>query len=57
MMNEARLSGIGTLQFIGAKQIVLNEYLGGVMIRYAATHSEADDSQNIDNTKPAPQDL
>lgn len=35
----------------------LNEYLGGVMLRYSASHSEADDSQNIDNTKPAPQDL
>ena len=57
IMNDTRLSGIGKLQFMGAQQLVLNEYLGGVMIRYSASHSEADDSQNIDNTKPAPQDL
>ena len=57
IMNDTRLSGIGKLQFLGAQQLVLNEYLGGVMLRYSASHSEADDSQNIDNTKPAPQDL
>ena len=57
IMNDTRLSGIGKLQFLGAQQLVLNEYLGGVMLRYSASHSDADDSQNIDNTKPAPQDL
>ena len=57
IMNDTRLSGIGKLQFLGAQQLVLNEYLGGVMLRYSASHSEADDSQNIDSTKPAPQDL
>lgn len=57
IMNDTRLSGIGKLQFLGAQQLVLNEYLGGVMLRYSASHSEADDSQNIDNTKPALQDL
>lgn len=57
IMNDTRLSGIGKLQFLGAQQLVLNEYLGGVMLRYSASHSEADDSQNIDNTKPVPQDL
>ena len=57
ILNNTKLSGIGTLQFMGASQIVLNEYLGGVLLRYVATHSEADDSENIDNTKPAPQDL
>jgi hypothetical protein len=57
IMNDTRLSGIGKLQFLGAQQLVLNEYLGGVMLRYSSSHSEADDSQNIDNTKPAPQDL
>lgn len=57
ILNNTKLSGIGTLQFMGASQIVLNEYLGGVLLRYVATHSEADDSENVDNTKPAPQDL
>jgi len=57
ILNEAKLSGIGTLQFMGASQVILNEYLGGVMLRYQAVHSEADDSENIDNKLPAPQDL
>lgn len=57
ILNETKLSGIGTLQFVGASQLVLNEYLGGVMLRYSATHSEADDSQNIDNNLPAVSDL
>lgn len=42
IMNEARLSGIGTLQFMGASQVVLNEYLGGMIIRYIATHGSDD---------------
>lgn len=42
IMNNTKLSGIGTLQFIGASQIVLNEYLGGVMLRYVATHGTDD---------------
>jgi hypothetical protein len=57
ILNESRLSGIGTLQFLGASQLVLNEYLGGVLLRYVATHSEADDSENRDNDLPAPVDL
>jgi hypothetical protein len=57
ILDQTKLSGIGTLQFMGASQLVLNEYLGGVMVRYLATHSEADDSENIDNTLPAPQDI
>lgn len=57
ILNETHLSGIGTLQFVGASQLVLNEYLGGVLLRYVATHSEADDSKNRNNDYPAPQDL
>lgn len=57
ILNESHLSGIGTLQFLGASQLVLNEYLGGVLLRYVATHSEADDSENRDNDYPAPNDL
>lgn len=55
ILNETKLSGIGKLQFVGATQLVLNEYLGGVMLRYTATHSDADDSERIDNSLPAPQ--
>jgi len=53
ILNGERLSGIGTLQFLGASQLVLNEYLGGVLLRYVATHSKADDDEHIDNTLPA----
>ena len=56
ILNEARLSGIGTLQFLGASQLVLNEYLGGVLIRYVATHGH-DDEGHINPNLPAPQDL
>lgn len=57
ILNESHLSGIGTLQFLGASQVVLNEYLGGLELTYQATHSEADDSENRDNNYPAPNDL
>jgi hypothetical protein len=53
ILNEARLSGIGTLQFLGASQLVLNEYLGGVLIRYVATHSENSDSEKIYDKLPS----
>lgn len=42
IINNSRLSGIGKLQFIGASQIVLNEYLGGILLRYVATHGSDD---------------
>lgn len=57
ILNETKLSGIGTLQFMGASQVVLNEYLGGVILRYVATHSDADDSERIIQALPAPQNL
>lgn len=57
ILNESRLSGIGILNFMGAQQIILNEYLGGVMLRYVATHGRPDDSETINPNLPAPQDL
>lgn len=57
MLNETKLSGIGTLQFLGASELVLNEYLGGIVLRYIATHGYPDDSATIDPTLPALQDL
>lgn len=57
MLNGTKLSGIGTLQFMGASEIVLNEYLGGIILRYISTHGNADDSEKIDDNLPAPQDL
>ena len=42
ILNESRLSGIGTFQFAGCNEIVLNENLSGYCLIYAATHG-ADD--------------
>lgn len=53
IMNDTRLSGIGKLQFLGAQQLVLNEYLGGVMLRYSASNSEANDSEKVNNSLPS----
>jgi hypothetical protein len=57
ILNETKLSGIGTLQFLGASELIMNEYLGGIMLRYVATHGRGDDSTTIDPELPAPQDL
>lgn len=43
VMNNARFTGIGELQFLSASEIVLNEHLAGVMLRYVATQSEEAD--------------
>ena len=50
ILNESRLTGIGTLQFLGASQ--LNEYLGGIMLRYIATHGR-DDIEKINPELPS----
>jgi hypothetical protein len=58
ILNDTKLSGIGTLQFMGATQVVLNEELGGLIVRYVATHNFAngDDAETINPEWPAPQD-
>lgn len=43
IMDGTKLSGIGTLQFLSASQIVLNEYLGGILLCYVATHEKKED--------------
>lgn len=54
ILNGEKLSGIGTLQFLGASQLVLNEYLGGVLLRYIATNSNlSNDIEKIDNDLPS----
>lgn len=42
ILNDSKLSGIGRLQFIGASEVVLDERLAGVLMRYQATHSSDD---------------
>ena len=42
MFNDKHLSGIGTLQFLGANQIVLNDEFAGLTLMYSAIHGEED---------------
>ncbi len=43
ILDGTRLSGIGELRFLGASQVILNEYLGGIVLRYVATHEKQED--------------
>ncbi len=56
LLNESHLTGIGKLQFMGASQIVLNEFLAGIMLRYVATHGREDD-EHLDPSLPTVFDL
>lgn len=42
ILNGARLSGIGQLNFLSADEMILNEDLSGYMLRYAAVHGVDD---------------
>ena len=42
MFNGKRLTGIGTLQFMGANQLILNENYAGICLMYSAIHGEED---------------
>ena len=50
-MKDAKLAGIGKLQFLGAQQVPLNEYWGGMALMYITTHGEDEDfNPNINET-------
>lgn len=51
ILNGTRLTGIGTLNFIGAGQIVLDEEHAGMVVRYIATHGD-DDKEKFEETWP-----
>lgn len=53
MFDNKHFSGIGTLQFLGANQIILNEEFAGVSLMYSAIHGE-EDRKNLSN--PAKQE-
>lgn len=53
MFNDKHLSGIGTLQFLGANQIILNDEFAGLTVMYSAIHGE-EDKKNMPN--PAKQE-
>ena len=42
ILNESKLSGIGTLQFAGANELLLDENLAGYCLMYAAVHGSDD---------------
>lgn len=42
ILNKARLSGIGTFNFIGCNQLILNEELSGYTLMYRAVHGNDD---------------
>lgn len=43
ILNNAKLTGIGELEFVGANQLVLNEKLSGYCLMYRAVHGEIED--------------
>ncbi len=43
ILNECKLSGIGTLNFMGCKELVLDEHLAGYTLMYKAVHGNAND--------------
>lgn len=51
MFNNKHLSGIGTLQFLGASQMLLTDEYAGVCLMYQAVHGEEDKK-----TMPNPND-
>ena len=42
ILNKARLSGIGTFQFMGCNQLILNNTLSGYTLMYRAVHGNDD---------------
>lgn len=56
LLNHSRLMGIGKLEFMGASQIVLNEYFGGLNLRYM-TYDGEEDNEHTDPKLPVPNDL
>ena len=42
ILDNKRLTGIGTLNFVGASQLILNEEFAGVSLMYQAIHGEED---------------
>ena len=50
MLNEQRLTGIGTLHFLGANQLILNDEFAGLSVMYEVVHGE-EDKKNALNPK------
>lgn len=50
MFNDKHLTGIGTLEFLGANQIILTDEFAGLCLMYQAIHGE-EDKQNMPNPR------
>lgn len=48
ILNETKLSGIGTLNFLGASELVLNQDFGGYCLIYRAIHGVDDLLENVE---------
>ena len=48
MFNDKHLTGIGTLQFLGANQLAINDEFAGFSLIYQAIHGE-EDKRNLPN--------
>lgn len=48
MFNDKHLTGIGTLQFLGANQMILTDEYAGLCVMYQAVHGE-EDKKNMPN--------
>ena len=48
MLNEQHLTGIGTLKFLGANQMILTDEFAGLCVMYQAIHGE-EDKKNMPN--------
>ena len=47
ILNNTRLTGIGTFQFLGCSEIILNEDLSGYTLMYAAVHGSDDKIEEL----------
>ena len=50
MFNEKHLTGIGTLKFLGANQMILTDEYAGLCLMYQAIHGE-EDKRNMPNPR------
>ena len=48
ILNESRLSGIGTLNFLGCNQLILDENLSGYSLSYRAIHGSDDQIPGVE---------
>jgi hypothetical protein len=47
MFNDKHLTGIGTLQFLGANQMILTDEYAGLCLMYQAIHGEEDKTKML----------